>query len=110
MPTQVIEVGSRSYLCHTDVMNCNVVEIQCKKKKGGWGIIECDKSMVISDVGTVQCNNAIIKFETKKNRVPLNVTKVESGMMLALPNVSMEPSNVRTKINELSNVTKYCQI
>ena len=66
MPTQVIEVGSRSYLCHTDVMNCNVVEIQCKKKKGGWGIIECDKNMVISDVGTVQCNNGIIKFETKK--------------------------------------------
>ena len=55
MPTQVIEVGSGSYLCHTDVMKCNVVyyEIQCKKKKGGGGIIECDKSMVISDVGTV---------------------------------------------------------
>ena len=67
MPTQVIEVGSGSYLCHTDVMKCNVVyyEIQCKKKRGE-GIIECDKSMVISDVGTVQCNNGIIKFETKK--------------------------------------------
>ena len=65
--------------------------------------------MVISDVGTVQCNNGIIKFETKKNRVPLNVTKVESNMMLTLPNVSMEPSNVRTKIKELLNVTKYCQ-
>ena len=95
-------------------MKCNVVyyEIQCKKKRGGGGggIIECDKSMVISNVGTVQCNNAIIKFETKKNRVPLNVTKVESDMMLALPNVSMEPSNVKTKIKELSNVTKYCQM
>ena len=54
MPTQVIEVGSGSYLCHTDVMKCNVVyyEIQCKKNRGE-GIIECDKSMVISDVGTV---------------------------------------------------------
>ena len=66
--------------------------------------------MVISDVGTVQCNNGIIKFEKKKNRLPLNVTKVESNMMLALPNVSMEPSNVRTKIKELLTVTKYCQM
>ena len=81
-----------------------------RKKKGGGGIIECDKSMVISDVVTVQCNNGIIKFETKRNRIPLNVTKVESNMMLALPNVSMEPSNVRTKIKELSNVTKYCHM
>ena len=56
MPTQVIEVGSGSYLCHTDVMKCNVVyyEIQCKKKKKKTGIIECDKSTVISDVGTTQ--------------------------------------------------------
>ena len=56
MPTQVIEVGSGSYLCHTDVMKCNVVyyEIQCKKKEKEKGIIECDKSTVISDVGTVQ--------------------------------------------------------
>ena len=69
MPTQVIEVGSGSYLCHTDVMKCNVVyyEIHCKKKKKKKeGIIECDKSTVISDVGTTQCNNGTIKFETKK--------------------------------------------
>ena len=32
-----------------------------------------------------------------KNRVPLNVTKVESDAILVLPNVTMEPSNVIKK-------------
>ena len=40
--------------------------VRKKGGEGGGGIIECDKSMVISNVGPVQCNNAIIKFETKK--------------------------------------------
>ena len=72
MPTQVIEVGSGSYLCHTDVMKCNVVyyEIQCKnkrkKREKKKGIIEYDKSTVISDVDTAKCNNRTVKFETKK--------------------------------------------
>ena len=36
----------------------------------------------------------------------MNVTKVESDVMLVLPNVTTEPSNVRTKIKDPSNVTK----
>ena len=60
--------------------------------------------MVISD-GATQSNNRIVKFETK-NRIPLNVTKVESDVTLVLPNVTTEPSNVRTKIKDPSNVTK----
>ena len=49
--------------------------------------------MVRSDVGTAQCNNGTIKCE-KKKRVLLNVTKVQSNVMLVLPNVTMEPLNV----------------
>ena len=32
--------------------------------------------------------------------------KVRSNKMLVLPNMTIEPSNVRKKIRELSNVTK----
>ena len=32
--------------------------------------------------------------------------KVQSNKMLVLPNVTMEPSNVRKKIREAPNVTK----
>ena len=35
-----------------------------------------------------------------KNRVPLNVTKKELNAMLVLLNVTMEPSNLRRKINK----------
>ena len=28
--------------------------------------IECDKSMIRSNVGTAQCNNETVKFENKK--------------------------------------------
>ena len=41
----------------------------------------------------------------KKNRVLLNMTKVQSNMMLVLPNVTMKPSNA-IKIREPLNVTK----
>ena len=57
---------------------------------------ECDKSMVRSNVDIAQCNNGTVKFE-KKNRVPLNVTKIESDAMLVLLNKTIEPSNVRKK-------------
>ena len=49
------------------------------RKKKRKGIIECDKSTIISDIDTAQCNKGIVKFETKKKRkerIPLNVTKV----------------------------------
>ena len=42
----------------------------------------------------------------KKIREPLNVTKVQSHVMLVLCNVRIVLSNVRKKIKEPSNVTK----
>ena len=42
----------------------------------------------------------------KKIREPLNVTKIQSHVMLVLHNVKMVPSNVRKKIKEPPNVTK----
>lgn len=44
--------------------------------------------MSICDVSTVQCE------EKKKERKLPNVTKVRLYMMLILPNVTIEPSNV----------------
>ena len=42
-----------------------------------------------------------------KNRVPLNVTKIESDAMLVLLNVTMKPSNVKKKkVREPLNVRK----
>ena len=38
--------------------------------------------------------------------VPLNVTKIESDVMLILLNKTMEPSNVRKKVREPPNVRK----
>ena len=64
-----------------------------------------DKRIVTCDVGTAQCEDEAIKCEKKINEPP-NVTKVLSNMMLVLPNVTMEPSNVRKKKRELLNVTK----
>ena len=59
--------------------------------------IECDKNTVICDIGTTQCDDEIIKYEKKKIRIPPNVTKVWSKVMLILHNVRIEPSNVRKK-------------
>ena len=44
-------------------------------------------------------HNVIMKQSNlrKKNRVPLNVIKIESDAMLVLFNVTMESSNVRKK-------------
>ena len=42
----------------------------------------------------------------KKRRIPLNVTKVKSNVMLVLSNMTMEPSNVRKKIKEPLNMIK----
>ena len=44
-----------------------------------------------------QCDNGTVKCEKKKKRVPLNVTKVQIDSMLALPNMTMESSNMRKK-------------
>ena len=50
------------------------------------GTTKCDKSTVKSDVSTAQCDNRTVKCE-KKNRVPLNVIKVQSDVMSVLPNM-----------------------
>ena len=42
--------------------------------------------------------------DRNKIRVLSNMTKVPQNMMLVLPNVTMEPSNV-SKIRKLQNVT-----
>ena len=42
--------------------------------------------------------------ERNKIRVPSNMTKVPQNMMLILPTMTMEPSNV-SKIRELQNLT-----
>ena len=47
----------------------------------------------------VQLNVTMELSNVKKNRVPLNVTKVQSDVMLVLPNVTMKLSNVK-KINK----------
>ena len=60
------------------------------------GTIECNKSAVICDVGTAQCEDDTIKCE-KKIREPPNVTKVQSYVILVLHNVRMIPSNMRKK-------------
>ena len=42
------------------------------------------------DVGTAQCDNEIVKYEKKKIREPLNVTKVLLNVMFVLPNVTIK--------------------
>ena len=43
-------------------------------RKKNKGITECDKSTVIYDVDTIQCENGTIKYEKKKIREPPNMT------------------------------------
>ena len=62
-----------------------------KKKR----IIKCDKITVKCDIGTAQCDDGTVKCE-KKNRVPPNVTKVQSEMILVLPNVITEGERCKT--------------
>ena len=47
------------------------------------GTTECDKSTIACDVGTAQCEAGTIKCEEKKREL-LNVTKVQSHVMLVL--------------------------
>ena len=55
-----------------------MIELSIVRKKQG--TTKCDKSTVISNVGTAQCNNGTVKFEKKKgttecdkNRIRCNV-------------------------------------
>ena len=53
--------------------------------------------MVTCDIGIAQCDNKTIKYEKKKIKVPSNVRKIRLYVMLVLPNVTIELSNVRKK-------------
>ena len=75
--------------------NVRMVSSNMRKNKG---TTKCDKNTIICDVSTTQCKDDIIKFE-KKIKEPLNVTKVQSHVMLVLHNVRMKPSNMKKKIN-----------
>ena len=57
------------------------------------------------DIGTAQCDYGTVKYE-KKIRIPPNVTKVQSEVMLVLHNMRIKLSNVRKKIKEPPNMTK----
>ena len=52
--------------------------------------------MVTCDVGIAQYDNRTVKCE-EKIKVPPNVRKVQSNVMLVVLNVRTEPSNVRKK-------------
>ena len=56
---------------------------------------------VRSYVKLIQLNVTIKLLNVKRKiKVPPNVRNVQSNMMLVLPNVIMEPSNVRKKNNK----------
>ena len=63
--------------------NVRIVLSNARKNKG---TIECDKSIVICDVGIAQYEDGTVKCE-KKIRKPPNVTKVLLNVMLKLQNV-----------------------
>ena len=50
-------------------------------------------------VGIAEYDNGTIKYEKKKKKEPLNVTKEQSHVILKLYNMRIEPSNVRKKRN-----------
>ena len=54
------------------------------------------KRTVTCDIGITQYEDETVKCE-KKIKEPMNVTKVQSYMMLELHNVMMKPLNVRKK-------------
>ena len=65
-----------------------------KKNKG---TNKCNKSTVRNDVDITSCEKKTIKCEQK--REPSNVTKVQSHVMLVLPNMMMKLLNVKKKHN-----------
>ena len=78
--------NKRTTKCDKSTITCDigttqykVGTIKCEEKT-----TECDKSTVTCDVGTAQCEASTIKCEGKKKREPLNVTKVQSHVMLVL--------------------------
>ena len=74
------EYDKSTVTCNVGTAQCENKTIKCGKKKG---TTECDKSTVTCDVGTAQCVAGTIKCVEKK-RESLNVTKVQSHVMLVL--------------------------
>ena len=73
--------------------NVRMVPSNVRKNKG---ITECDKSIIICNVSTTQYMwGWYHQMWEKKIKEPLNVTKVQSHVMLVLHNVRMVPLNVR---------------
>ena len=66
---------------HVILVLHNVRMIPLNVRKKSKGITEYDKSPVICDVSTTQCEDGTIKYE-KKIREPPNVIKVQSHVML----------------------------
>ena len=69
-PPNVTEVQSHVMLV---LHNVRVVPSNVRKNKR---TAEYNKSTIIFDVSTTQCEDGIIKYETKKIKEPSNVTKV----------------------------------
>ena len=89
-------------------MTIELSNVSKKKKKK---TIECDKNTIIGDIGIAQCDNGTIKYEKKKKiRVPPNVTKVRSEVMLVLNNVRIEPSNVKKKNKGITECNENCHM
>ena len=61
--------------------------------------------MVRYDISNAYCDDWIVNFKEKKYGTP-NVTKVQSEVILVLPNLIMELSNLRIKNRVPLNVTK----
>ena len=80
--------------CDIDTTYCDNWIVNCKEYDKS---TECDKKiqskviLVLPDV-LMELSNLWIK-----NRIPLNVTKIESDVMLILFNVTMESLNLKKK-------------
>ena len=60
-------------------------------RKKNKGTIEYDKNTITCDVSTALCETGTIKCEEKKKKESLNVTKVQSHVILVLCNVRIIP-------------------
>ena len=85
----------RTITCDVGTAQCEDRTIKCEKKKSK-KTTKCEKRTVTYNVGAIQCEDETVKYE-KKIRLPSNVTKVQSEIMLVLHSVIMELSNVRKK-------------
>jgi len=100
-------VIKKTVTCNVEITQCEDRTIKCEDLVTWYSKLHTSESHIPKKRrGMVELpDNRTIKCE-KKNRVPLNVTKVQLDMILVLPNVTMEPSNVRKKKKNPLNVTK----